>query len=774
MKIRRFITALLTLAVVLTFLPEFASPASALYSSFTDISGHWAEDTIDRWAANGVLLPEEGSTRFRPNDNITRGELALFISRMMNFKTATTDIINDLADVQADIADAMRKCYYAGVMVGDNPGSRWNALRPNDPITRQEAMLVIANAMEVKAAEHPASTFNDNSQIAEWARPKVLTMADKGWIAGISAGVFAPLSYIDRASVIKLIDNIIVSGYFNTKGVMTTSYLGNAVVTADGVEIKDATITGDLIITEGVGDKGKLTLTDVTIGGTVWLNGGGSLIIAGQTRLGNIQQNKKSKSPVDITGSASTIIESLYIPAGSSTMTLTGAYRNIEVKAPNYTLNLKNATITNATFDGYEQTIVTDANSYISTVTVRQPLKVKGTGKLGTVALGSGASGSSFDNYPVSVTVPTNTTVFLKGSEYYNGTNKSATYTLPNDQTPPDMSDRQVTPGKITDDTMVLSWKTAGDNVTARSKLRYMLYYSENKYGMDTVAGIEQNGIPVMASFAANTLTATAKHLKTNVSKYTFNVVVVDEAGNKACYDPVSIGLTGDNAEPVIREPRISVGQLDAKGNIALNWERAEDDVTEPQHLKYTLYSSTDPNCITLYDWLDSGTKIAKAIDVEDLITFAVKPTPNMMIFYTVVVSDNAGNKSRYGIAEYASDNAAPLPSKDKDDAPTGIINTDGTATLTWGEADDSNGGKYTYFTPQSELWYYIYRVTTAVKKLEDLSNTENAILIYGMPTHSTIFTDLIDSEHPNYAVVVSDREGNRALISVIVPAVPK
>ncbi|MDR0937545.1 MAG: S-layer homology domain-containing protein [Oscillospiraceae bacterium] len=790
---KRFIAFGLTLALLFAFLPSLSTPVNALYSSFTDISGHWAEDVIDRWAANGVLVPETGTTTFRPSDNITRGELALIISRMMNYKTQTAEVLYDLAGVRADIAEAVRKCYYAGVMVGDNPGAQYNAMRPNDPITREGAILLIAKAMEVKPSEHPYAAFTDNSEIADWARPTILTMVDKGWITGSSTpGYFLPKRNISRASVITQIDNIIISGYFNTKGVQTTSYLGNAVVTADGVEIRDATITGDLIITEGVGDKGKVTLTNVTIGGTLWLNGGGSLIIAGQTSLKDIQQNKKSKSPVDISGSASTIIEKLSIPPGSSPMTLTGAYRNIEVNAPNYTLTLKNCTITNATFDGYEQTLTSDANSYISAVRINQPLKVKGNGKLGAVTMGAGASGSSFDIYPSSVTVPTDTTVFLGGSEYYNNTPNTATYKLPSDQIPPEMGDSQVTPGKISGDKIPLSWKAAGDNVTARAKLRYMLYYSESKFGMDTVAGIEQYGTPVMASFAANTLAATASRLKTNVAKYTFNVIVVDEAGNKACYTPVSIGLEGDEVPPLIREPaiRITDEKLNAKGeltSLTLSWERAQDDVTEPQNLKYTLLSSSDQSLVTLYDWIELESGVVKTgkvqmkatTDATEFKITAVKDFINQSTNFIVLVSDNAGNKSGYRILPYDRDEAAPLPSKDKEEAPAAIINPDGgangTVTLTWGEADDSNGGKYSYYTPANELVYSIYWTLAKISKPEDIkTGVDGNATLLADSLRSTIYTDIIRDSKPNYVIVVSDKEGNRAVIATLTPAYPK
>lgn len=51
-------------------------------SSFTDISGHWAEDEIERAAALGWICGYTDGT-FRPNNRITRAEVMTMINRML-------------------------------------------------------------------------------------------------------------------------------------------------------------------------------------------------------------------------------------------------------------------------------------------------------------------------------------------------------------------------------------------------------------------------------------------------------------------------------------------------------------------------------------------------------------------------------------------------------------------------------------------------------------------------------------------------------------------
>ena len=74
---KRFLslTALILCLSILT-----SPPAAAASPAFTDISEHWAESTIERFADAGIISGfPDGS--FRPNQNVTRAELAAIITR---------------------------------------------------------------------------------------------------------------------------------------------------------------------------------------------------------------------------------------------------------------------------------------------------------------------------------------------------------------------------------------------------------------------------------------------------------------------------------------------------------------------------------------------------------------------------------------------------------------------------------------------------------------------------------------------------------------------
>ena len=69
-------------------------PASASAAGYSDISGHWAKAAIVRWSDYGILKGSNG--RFRPDDTVTRAELAVILQRMLKYPTETENPYSDL------------------------------------------------------------------------------------------------------------------------------------------------------------------------------------------------------------------------------------------------------------------------------------------------------------------------------------------------------------------------------------------------------------------------------------------------------------------------------------------------------------------------------------------------------------------------------------------------------------------------------------------------------------------------------------------------------
>lgn len=153
MKRKRVLAWILTCAMLLTMLPL----AGAV--SFRDTQGHWAQDVIDKWSEYGVIQGYDNN--FEPDAPITRGDMAVIIDRIMDYQEEAENTFSDLGT--AYYTDAVLRVAAAGVMEGYN-----GQVRPDDPITREEAVCVLARALSVAGGSGSAG-FADSSSISAWA-----------------------------------------------------------------------------------------------------------------------------------------------------------------------------------------------------------------------------------------------------------------------------------------------------------------------------------------------------------------------------------------------------------------------------------------------------------------------------------------------------------------------------------------------------------------------------------------------------------------------------
>ncbi|WP_236995053.1 S-layer homology domain-containing protein [Heliomicrobium modesticaldum] len=123
------------------------------------------------------------------------------------------------------------------------------------------------------------------------------------------------------------------------------------------------------------------------------------------------------------------------------------------------------------------------------------------------------------------------------------------------DTTPPVVADGTITAGSLTHNRVTLSWSKATDDVSPQSALRYRVYYSDS----DNIASVTDavyNGTAV-GDYATDTDTKEITGLNSNTTYY-FNVIVMDEAGNKTAYTMTSV--TTAAAPPVNTAPKRKSG----------------------------------------------------------------------------------------------------------------------------------------------------------------------------------------------------------------------
>lgn len=166
-----------------------------------DTRGHWAEGYVATLSNRGVIggFPD-GS--FKPNDFITRAQFAAIATRALDLPAAAYR--NNFRDLPASHwgANAIASASNAGLIAGFPDGT----FRPEDKITRAQALVILANALRnVQTDMSALNGYSDASTVPTWARPSVAKAATAGIIVSYpDPSVIRPDSLATRADVAAL------------------------------------------------------------------------------------------------------------------------------------------------------------------------------------------------------------------------------------------------------------------------------------------------------------------------------------------------------------------------------------------------------------------------------------------------------------------------------------------------------------------------------------------------------------------------------------------
>lgn len=176
-------------------------PNAPVEVTLHDINGHWAEEFILQAVRDGIVKGYvDGS--FKPNASVTRAEFTVMLMNALHTDYAEAPLsFTDRSNIGAWAQSAVARAVQAGLIQGDSSG----AFRPNDAVTRAEMAVMVANALQLKAESGTSSTFADNEQIPVWARAAVAGMQQSGLLNGKGLNTFDPRDNTTRAEAVKLL-----------------------------------------------------------------------------------------------------------------------------------------------------------------------------------------------------------------------------------------------------------------------------------------------------------------------------------------------------------------------------------------------------------------------------------------------------------------------------------------------------------------------------------------------------------------------------------------
>jgi hypothetical protein len=188
--------------------------------AYEDAATHWASNSIHNMGAR-LIVNGVSEGQFAPNRNITRAEFAAIMVRALGLKLQPSQGVFTDVEQSAWYSSVVQTAYAYGLINGFQDGT----FRPQESITRQQAMLMISKAMLITGlqgadnGDNGASvvdSYKDSGQVASWALVGVADAVSAGIVSGRSDHSLAPQEAITRAEVAVMIERLLQnSGLIN-------------------------------------------------------------------------------------------------------------------------------------------------------------------------------------------------------------------------------------------------------------------------------------------------------------------------------------------------------------------------------------------------------------------------------------------------------------------------------------------------------------------------------------------------------------------------------
>lgn len=168
----------------------------------------WAKSPIEVLASKGVINGTSEAS-FTPEADITRADFLVLLVRALGLK----------ADFSGNFSDVRPSDYYYEALgiakqLGISNGMENNAFRPEEPITRQDLMVLSARALrlaEVDLAQggpEDLQSFRDKTYVAPYAADAIASMVKEGLVSG-SGDLLRPDVHATRAETAVILYRIL-------------------------------------------------------------------------------------------------------------------------------------------------------------------------------------------------------------------------------------------------------------------------------------------------------------------------------------------------------------------------------------------------------------------------------------------------------------------------------------------------------------------------------------------------------------------------------------
>lgn len=236
-------------------------------AEFKDMPNDWSTDALLKAVENGLLTGDNGY--IKAADNMTRAEMAAIMTRATGAVEEAD--ISEFKDVKKDdwFYSAMAKAVKMGAFKGSD-----GKMNPQNPITRQEAFLVLSRVFgldkNLKDESSALGQFKDAGKIDDWAKDGVNAIVKRGYVKG-NDGYINPLNNISRAEFATVMDRLI-KYYIDTPETEVPTD-GNVMIRCEIPEIKGLKTEYMVVLGDALG-KSEVSFKECEVSGKVVVRGG--------------------------------------------------------------------------------------------------------------------------------------------------------------------------------------------------------------------------------------------------------------------------------------------------------------------------------------------------------------------------------------------------------------------------------------------------------------------------------------------------------------------
>lgn len=178
---------------------EAANNTQPANDTFKDVWGHWAETEIKSMTEKGIINGYDDGT-FKPDGKIKRSEFVKIICEAFGLNSTSDNEFSDVPD-NSWYRDYVSSAEAAGVIEGDG-----EKFRPEDNISRQDVAVIIKRYLDKLGVETDASAveYNDYNDVSDYAQSAICALTNMGLMNG-SDGNINPKDAITRAEATVII-----------------------------------------------------------------------------------------------------------------------------------------------------------------------------------------------------------------------------------------------------------------------------------------------------------------------------------------------------------------------------------------------------------------------------------------------------------------------------------------------------------------------------------------------------------------------------------------